>query len=145
MTNLAVLFRSLQLLAHNGHSVTIPATLFADHAFFGELRGCYELAYDGLMERLANGKDSPDLVQIQVDAAKDLEARSLGLSSAVELFRALLIAEDDLCGRLRELVLHGGWQDEAWGEWVGGYLKLLEADAEVRGFKIASRLEGCAA
>lgn len=147
MRGLAVGYRALQLLAHNGHSLSVAAPMFADRAFFGELLRDYAGAYDAVMERLAGEGAALDLTGLQLEAVAELVRRAEGRGDSAEgCFQALLEGESCLCALLEGLsgpALMGTAPGQ--GAWVKGTQALmgrLAEECEVRQFKIGLRIGG---
>lgn len=75
MLHLAILFRSLQFVAHHGHNLCNGQSFFSDHEFFGELYGKSEGYYDSIIERLIGlgYENSLSLNEILSEAIKKIE------------------------------------------------------------------------
>ena len=51
MIELATLFRTINLYAHQGHNLSSGPNFLQDHAFFGEIYALMDSFYDDLIER----------------------------------------------------------------------------------------------
>ncbi len=134
MIDVAILFRTLQFLAHNGHSLTVPAARFADHAFFAELSAVYEDAYELLIARMLGLEGGIDLIELQCTAAAGLARRGERAKTPDALFRALLDGEYNACALMKTLMDDA---EGAEGRWSRGAVE----ESEVRRFKLERRLE----
>ena len=125
MLQLAILFRSLQLISHHAHNLCYGPTFFEDHEFFGELYGKSEGYYDSIIERLIGlgYENSLQLEQIIQGSLKMIESLpSDKMNTQIYLIKcAKLIKEacdmiDEFCksGKLTEGTkqLIGGMADE---------------------------------
>jgi hypothetical protein len=155
MKNLVILSRALQLLAHNGHSVTTPAALFLDHAFLGELSATYQAVYDSLVERMLGLGGGLDLIELQGAAVTTLARRSAQTaqdeidraalsrpsgSPARPFYRALLDGERDGCVYIEALMAAAKNDSSRWTQSTRELLGTLADESEVRQFKLERRL-----
>ena len=137
MRELAIKYRTLQLLAHNAHNMCAGPTFVAYHPFLGELYGTYEDAYDGLIERIIGlyGVGSLDLINVQEEAISSLKAASKLPAAFQEAFSDILALEQDANAHIEQLAKVSGITQ--------GTLNMLAdmADkAEVRCYKLKQRL-----
>jgi len=139
MHQLASILRFLQLFAHAGHNLTSGCTFNQDHAFFGELYGAYEEAFDDLVERLiglGELKSVADRLAIDTKAAGILgKTDSEELTCPEDWFEILLEMEQEVCAKIEKL---------AGGKVSQGTLNLLAQladDSEKRQYKLAQRVK----
>lgn len=138
MQTLASIYRFLQLFAHAGHHLASGCTFNQDHAFFGELYGAYESAFDDLVERLVGlGKltSVKDRIAIDTKASSILaKTDSEELTCSEDYFEILLEMEQEICGKIEKL---------AEGKVSQGTLNLLAQladDSEKRQYKLTQRI-----
>lgn len=131
MKELAILFRCMQLYAHNSHNLVSGSEFFSDHEFLGGLYPVYETAYDNLVERMI-GLDElseAELLEIQMKAFSLLKQIKHS-SNSKEIFKTLITCEEEvqsLCGKIKG---------------SAGTLNLVQQladDSEVRSYKLKQR------
>lgn len=132
MKELAIMLRTKQLLAHNGHNMVSGVAFMQDHEFLGELYPEYESAYDSVIERIIGlyGHDSLDIIAIQTAAVQKLAQYPNS-----EFFNSLLHCEKEMCSHIEKLCKVAGVTQ--------GTINLLAdiADkSEVRQYKLKARL-----
>lgn len=132
LVHLAVLLRTLQLMAHNFHNLVTGPCFFSDHAFFGDLYDAYETAYDGCIERLIGTGPKPNLSVIQQKAVQGLQDSP---EDAESMFGMILESEK----ALQQLC------EQFEGQASAGTVNMtaqLADDSEVRCYKLQQRLGG---
>lgn len=130
MEALIVIFKALNLFAHNAHNKTKGMTFFQDHDFFGSAYEAYDSAYDSLVERCIGLGKNPNLVQIAKSAAGLVEKFSENHS-----YESLLDLEKQICKHIESIM-------EQHTEGTKNLLAQLADDSEVRQYKIQQRLKG---
>lgn len=133
MKELIVLFRCMQLYAHNSHNLVSGPEFFSDHKFLGELYPIYETAYDNLVERMLGFSDlSPDeLLNIQT-LAFNLLRQIKHSSNGKDIFKTLITCEEEvqvLCGKVRASV------------GTLNFVQQLADDSEARSYKLKQRVK----
>lgn len=130
MIKLATHLRYMQLHTHNAHNACQGDTFYSDHEELGDLYGVYTGLYDGVIERMIGLGQSVDLVSIQVDAAKMLEATPTSFSAA---FTAVLKCEEELIKLIDAA-------NEGASLGTQNFLQGIADDSEVRQYKLKQRL-----
>lgn len=129
LTDLAALFRGLQLYAHNAHNLTSGQSFFEDHEFLGELYGTYESAYDKLVELMIGEGQTPNLADLQARALVFLQGMI-----ASDIFPELLDREQQIQHEINELA--DGVSDQGILQTIG----TLAEESKVRSYKIGRRI-----
>ena len=132
MKRLAVLYRGLQLYAHNAHNLAKGKTFFEDHEYLGELYGAYESAYDSIVERMIGLDQKIDLKAITTEAA-DMAGTS-DISDNDQAFRTILATEKELQTALEE-------EDKSATFGTCNLLQDLADQSEARMYKLKRRLK----
>lgn len=132
MKRLAVLYRGLQLYAHNAHNLAKGKTFFEDHEYLGELYGVYESAYDSIVERMIGLDQKIDLKAITTEAAE--MAGSSDISDNDQAFRTILATEKELQAALEE-------EDKSATFGTCNLLQDLADQSEARMYKLKRRLK----
>lgn len=129
MKKLLFVLRTGQLYLQAAHNTTKGCTFFSDHAWLGEAYDAFAAGYDAVAERAIGLGEDPDLLAINIEAAKT--AAELPLGSSV--FSQALELEQSLQSVI-----------ESMGKKTVGTDNLLAglADAsEVRGYKLKQRID----
>lgn len=138
MQTLASIYRFLQLFAHAGHHLAKGCTFNQDHAFFGELYGAYEEAFDEVVERLIGTgklKSVKDRIALDTKASAILaKTDSEELTCAEDYFEILLEMETEICGKIEKLI------EGKLSQGTINLLAQLADDSEKRQYKLAQRL-----
>lgn len=135
LTQLAALFRFLQLYAHAAHNLAKGEAFFADHSFLGDLYGTYEGVYDSLIERLIGLGANPSIADITAAAAQ-MFASSGVPSDQREAFIAL-DANEDKVQKMVELA----FADRSISQGTLNLLAQIADDSEHRCYKFKQRLK----
>jgi DNA-binding ferritin-like protein len=69
LTNLAIVFRASQLVAHHLHHTVKGVGFLEDHEFLGEVYGAYEQGYDDTIERMLGTGQKVDINTVITAAA----------------------------------------------------------------------------
>lgn len=102
LINLAILYRSLNIISHHAHNMTKGDEFFQDHAFFGEIYPMMDDFYDSVIERhIGTIGDDIDLADIMdrvaymvKDSNKDFcYTIKLGLENALNKIEKLCKSE----------------------------------------------------
>ena len=129
LTQLAALFRFLQLYAHATHNTAKGPTFFADHEFLGELYPTYEAAYDALVERIIGLTGAANIQEITAAAAALFAGADVSA-----IWATLLEGERKVC----ELVELAAISDEL-SQGTINLLVGLADQSEARAYKLAQR------
>lgn len=105
MKELVILFKALKLYAHAGHNLFCGPTFFSDHKMLGKLYEDYDETYDSLVERVIGlyGKDSIDLLQIQISSVDLLKSLPLNVDNK-QMFVIILQQEKKVCDHIKKLI-----------------------------------------
>jgi len=133
MNDLAILFRTAQLYAHNAHNLASGETFFQDHKFLGKLYPVYEEAYDSIVERIIGLGESIDLPAITKKAAAAV-SEVHDEEESYECFTSLLELEQAIC-----LLIENTIQDCTCG--TQNLLQGLADESEMRQYKLGQRIK----
>ena len=133
MNELAVLFRTSQLFAHNCHNLTKGVTFFSDHSFFGDAYAAYESAYDSVVERMIGLEMAVGLGQITAVAGTQAGNLTRGGIEVGQMFAALLELEKEICVAVKTYA--AGASDG-----TQNLLQGLADESEIRQYKIKQRI-----
>lgn len=133
MKNLAIIFRTAQLYAHNSHNLAYGETFFQDHKFLGKLYPVYEEAYDGIVERMIGLGQSVDLPSITQKAAAAV-SKVHDEGESYDCFASLLEIEQTICKEIENTI-----QDCTCG--TQNLLQGLADESEMRQYKLGQRLK----
>lgn len=133
MNELAVLFRTAQLFAHNCHNLTKGVTFFSDHSFFGDAYAAYESAYDAVIERMIGLDMSVNLGTVTAVAGEKAGKMTLPGMDAVRMFSAILELEKEICVAVKTYAASttDGTQNLIQG---------LADESEIRQYKLKQRI-----
>jgi len=132
ITELAALFRGLQLYAHNAHNLTSGPSFFEDHEFLGELYGAYEAAYDRLVELMIGEGVALNLSDVQQSAMAFLQ----GMSNS-DFFAELQDREQQIQHEINEIA--STVSDQGILQTIG----TLAEQSKVRSYKFGQRIGCC--
>lgn len=135
LTQLAALFRFLQLYAHAAHNLARGEAFFADHSFLGELYGTYEDIYDSLVERLIGLGQNPSISDITEAAAQMFAAA--GVPSDQQTAFVVLDSNEDKIQKMVELA----FADRSISQGTLNLLAQIADDSEHRCYKMKQRLK----
>ena len=133
MNELAVLFRTAQLFAHNCHNLTKGVTFFSDHSFFGDAYAAYESAYDSVVERMIGMDAEIHLGSITSVAGDNAGKMTLMGEEVGSMFATLLEAEKSICVAIKTYA--AGASDG-----TQNLLQGLADESEIRQYKIKQRI-----
>lgn len=128
LSDLAILFRGLQLFAHNAHHLAKGVSFFEDHEFLGETYQAYESAYDSVIELIIGDGGTVDLLSVQADAVSVLNDLS------GESFPVLYRGEEQIQKAVDEIA--AGTKDQGVIQVIG----TIAQDSKVRRYKIGQRI-----
>jgi len=139
MIQLVVLFRALQLSAHQAHLLCARTVFFQDHEFFGEVYGKAEGYFDSISERMIGlGQEEQLKLQNIMGAVsqKLAQAPSTGVKENKEYYVYLLGLVSEAC-QIIEQLCKSGQLTEGTKQLVGG----IADELEVLKYKISRRLK----
>lgn len=138
MKELAVLLRKMQLAAHNFHNTVTGEDFMQDHSHLGDLYPAYESEYDSIIERIIGlyGRDSLDLIAIQISAVEQLKQYPAKCESNTQCFEVLLHCEKELCDHVEKLCKVPGVTQGSQN-----LLAQLADNSESRQYKLKNRVQ----
>jgi DNA-binding ferritin-like protein len=134
LIDVAIIYRSAQLIAHNCHHLVKGATFFEDHEFLGELYGTYEGAYDSIIERIIPLAGTANLSDITARACAGAGGFNPEGKTSLEIFSAIMVIEQAICSVIKNAV--PGATDG-----TQNLLQGLADESEVRQYKIGQRIK----
>jgi DNA-binding ferritin-like protein len=132
MKNLAITFRSAQLIAQNFHNMVSGPSFFSDHKFLGGIYENYAESYDATVERMIGTGKAPDLVEINKRAAEIASGVNPSIT-ALEMFSKISEIEKAIRSEVRLTFV-----SETTG--TQNMLQQFSDDSEARSYKINQRI-----
>jgi len=99
--------KAMNLAAHNMHNLAARVPFFADHEKLAEFYEKYDDDFDGTVERYIglNGSESLNLNEIHMLACQKLQTIPAQFKENGDMFRTLLILEQELCKIIEEYLI----------------------------------------
>ena len=136
MTEIAIQLRLMQLLAQNCHNLVSRSVFMPDHELLGSLYDKYVTDYDSVVERMIGLNQTPDLVQLQVQAAQKLTQIPLTYKENAECFRALYQLEKQL-QQMIEMTCKSGKCSQGTIQLLGD----IANQSEMNSYKMGQRIK----
>lgn len=136
MEQLIILYRTKQLLSHNCHNLMARSPFFSDHEYFSELYNKAEEHYDEIVERMIGLGKTPDLINIQIQAAQKLTQIPLTYKENSECFQTIVGVNKQILALIEGLIKTAGLSQ--------GAINLLAGQAdelEVELYKLGQRVK----
>lgn len=137
MQELIIIYRLMQLYAHNAHNLVARSVFMQDHEFLGELYGTYESVYDSLVERVIGLGMEIDLTMVQVAAVEKLKmSPANAMKENADCFNKLIAMEKESRVLASNMVKTGQYT-----EGTKNLLAQICDDSEARCYKLGQRVK----
>lgn len=133
LADVALAFRTAQLVTHNFHNLVKGITFFEDHEFLGELYGKYEDAYDACIERIIAFSGTADVVGLTSKACAAAAQVSPDNKTSTEMFSIVLNLEKNFCAIIKTAVPQST-------DGTQNFLQGLADESEMRQYKISQKI-----
>ena len=134
MEQLAILLRSIQLYSQNVHNLAKGSLFFADHDFLGALYEQADAQYDSVIERMIGLDMSPNLANIQLQAANLIKDKPHSASENKIYFKVILEMYMTVCQLIQQLV-----KDPNMSEGTKQLIGDIADKAEMNKYKLKQR------
>lgn len=134
MTELAIILRAAQLIAHNAHNCVSGPTSKQDHDLLGGFYAEYAEAYDDVVERAIGTGKGIDLIDVNTRAQAQAAASNVCAMTSSEIFVLLLTIEYQIQTTAAAL-------DASVSYGTKNFLAQIADDSEHRGYLIGQRVK----
>ncbi|NDC24782.1 MAG: hypothetical protein EBZ49_11750 [Proteobacteria bacterium] len=110
MKELAVIFKALNLYARAAHHLAARTPFHSDHAFFAEVYGAADDAFDSIIERMIGlmGEESVGYPGILMEAASKVQKLPYaGVKENAMFYQVILDMEKQICAKASEIIQAG--------------------------------------
>lgn len=102
MSEIAIIFKALNLYAHAAHNLASKSLFLQDHDFLAELYDKYDSEYDSVIERMIGLGQPVDLKEINREAVDLFASLDLTVSENIVFFQKIVELESLLLQAIKQ-------------------------------------------